>query len=131
MRISGVIIETSRKPGANLTMTVGIMRAARNSLKMKNVSEILNGIYAFIETRDGNLSTLGRDGASVSPSSFGTNRPRRTIKNAGRDETNSVTLTSLIAFVLEIPARNKTMEDRQWRPSEYRFCSMPCLIFNE
>lgn len=32
-------------------------------LKMKNVSEILNGIYAFIETRDGNLATLGRDGA--------------------------------------------------------------------
>ena len=79
---------------------------------MKNVSEILNEIYAFIETRDGNLSTLGRDGASVSPSFFGTNRRRRTIKNAGRDETNSVTLTSLIAFVLEIPARNITMEDR-------------------
>ena len=50
-----MIIETSRKPGANLNMTVGIMRAARNSLKMKNVLEILNEIYALIEARDGNL----------------------------------------------------------------------------
>ena len=62
------------------------------------------------------------------PSSFGTkSSASRNIKKCRRDETNSVTLTSLIAFVLEIPARNITMDGRlDWRPSGHRLAVARC-----